>query len=233
MKRITLALLLSLCFLCGCSNKEAKEEPTEYAEYTPPDKKEEQPKEIVNDWEGVTDELMEEVADIEKITEEEFFSMSLNEYKAFVKTYSPNFRDAYRVNHDIFSPSDWEQLRYIMAYQLFGTTGYRGHIVDFESQASPSPSSSTEVVEVKEEAKEEEEPSIKETIASSLDLSVLTTDEIEEALDEMGGMSDQEFYQMFKDAFPEGDYSYLTTDDVHMLKMTLIELFYEEYSNRR
>lgn len=60
--------------------------------------------------------------DIEKITREEFKNLSTLEIKKIIKKYVTDYKKTYNIHPDyVMTDEDWDNLRPIMEYQLFGT----------------------------------------------------------------------------------------------------------------
>ncbi len=224
-------------FATGCgSKKEPAKESQEYAEYVAPERTIDPTKPTPlpgpeADFKGITDEMMEAVPDIKTLTEEQFFAFELDEFRAFVKKYAPNFRSSYSVTHDYFSPSDWSSLRYVMAYQLFGTTGFSGEMADFTKGTKPT---EEPIVRTPTPGPKAEEEKSALDIAAKVDLSEFSKDDLKEMIEELSAIDIESFRGLLIESYPEAEESIIamSEEDLSKVKAFFIEAFYNEYTSR-
>lgn len=76
---------------------------------------------IDSEFGDIPQEILDSVIDIEEITEEHLRDMTIDEFKAFIKKYSPNYRTVYNIPSDkVMEDKDWETLKMLVNYNLFG-----------------------------------------------------------------------------------------------------------------
>ena len=78
---------------------------------------------IPSEFAELSKEILENVPPLEDVTQEQLYDMSLDEFKALIYTYCPNYREVYQINGDM-TDELWESLRYVVSYQLYGTVTY-------------------------------------------------------------------------------------------------------------
>lgn len=79
-----------------------------------------------HEFDDLTEEMLAAVPDIETMTQEDLFAMSIDEFRAFVAAYCPDYREYYGVREDmVMTDDDWQSLRSLMSYNMFGKMWYQ------------------------------------------------------------------------------------------------------------
>lgn len=203
----TIAVISMAAIVAGCGNKAVGEgEELEFSDLivaaVPDDLLEmvdEEPSEFKQRFGVEYSEIPEEFADIpvevydtipliDDITQEELFAMDIQQIRAFVSVYEPNYRSVYIITEDkVMEDEDWEAVRTLLSYQLYGTihnATAEGEEIDFEEMAE----------------------SIKEDFQDS-SFSDEDIAELEDQLAYIESLSDEEFAVYMNDLFAEAGYT--------------------------
>jgi len=126
---VVLSLITIAVMGCGVENKEElKEEAIILHE-----EKESVSSNTVNEFSDLSQELIEQARDPNKLTQEELANMSVDELRAMIHVYAPNYRSSFQIDPDkVMEEKDWESLRHLINYSLFGTLWFESQEVDFE-----------------------------------------------------------------------------------------------------
>lgn len=78
--------------------------------------------EIPEEFIDIPIEVYDTIPHINDITQNELFTMDLQQIRAFVSVFEPNYRDVYSISEDkIMENEDWEMVRLLLSYQLYGS----------------------------------------------------------------------------------------------------------------
>lgn len=107
---------------CGTKNEQALETDIEVEQSVSENSLE---VEEENEFSDLSQELIDNVPkeeDYESFTQKDLFSMSKDEFRAFIYVYCPNYRDVFNISKDkVMEDTDWESLRSLVSYQFFGS----------------------------------------------------------------------------------------------------------------
>lgn len=77
---------------------------------------------IPEEFADIEKEVYDSVPTINSITIEQLFDLSIDQLRAFVSLYAPDYRALYQIDSDLVMEEEhWNTLRSIISYQLFGT----------------------------------------------------------------------------------------------------------------
>ncbi len=226
---IVMTAVISTLSLSGCGKDKAAESSTVYSSETlaadysvDPDA----PFDPDHEFDDITDAQLAAVPTLdENLTEEQFLAMDTNQFRAFVKKYVPGYRESYNVESDkAFTEDDWNSLKALMCYRLFGDLKYTNTTVSGNS-------ASTET----ETAEETESSSSTESNPMLISDLGLSEDEINDMEDTLKSASDDEMREIIhylftpdntsetEDATVASDISRLTSEEIESCRKELIQ----------
>lgn len=113
--------------LSGCSTKDTSSvsevEKTESISDNHIDTHADVQEEIPIEFAELSNEQIAGVPPLEEVTQEILYNMTLDEFKALIYVYCPNYKEIYGVESEM-TDELWESLRYVISYQLYGTVSY-------------------------------------------------------------------------------------------------------------
>lgn len=78
--------------------------------------------EIAEEFSDIPIEVYNTIPHIDNITQDELFNMDLQQIRAFISVFEPNYRDVYIITEEkVMEEEDWEMVRLLLSYQLYGT----------------------------------------------------------------------------------------------------------------
>lgn len=161
-----------------------------------------------DEFADLSEELLNSVPDIEKMSQDDLFAMSIDEFRAFIATYSPKYRAVYKIKNDtVMTDEDWESLRHLVSYNMFGSLWYRPPV-------SVSDNTMTEAVyEITEEDTE-------------------MIEELDEVIEQITYSSTEEFIGflaiLLEDEDTADDLTDLTDEEITLLKEEILAVLVEE-----
>lgn len=161
-----------------------------------------------NEFLDLSEELMESVPDIDTITEEEFAAMDTDQFRAFIATYSPEFRSVYGIESDkIMTDEDWLSLKHLVNYRLFGTLWFDLPNEEFEESVLT------------------EEEQISAIEQAKLEVYDVTNEDIDNIITLINESSYEDLILLIKEIFSEQGYN---TDGLDSMNADEILVFREQ-----
>lgn len=77
---------------------------------------------VPEEFADIKKEVYDTIPTINAITIEQLFSLSVDQLRAFVSLYAPDYKTMFQIDNDLVMEEEhWNTLRSIISYQLFGT----------------------------------------------------------------------------------------------------------------
>lgn len=235
----TIAVFSTAIVLSGCATKDTpvKEEQTEEAllsdEVLHPTETSNNSVEKAFDpkheFDDITEEMIATLPDPETMTEEEFLSLSVEQFRAFVSVYIPDYRSLYAVNTDTeFTETEWNSLKALVNYRIFGHLSYAipsDTVSDNSIDNVPTVSGNS----LESVSEDEMQDAIKEDIdanATDETSNSMSVEEIDELIIALQSSSDEELLAFMQSLFSEeasvSDISNLTEEEIEECRQALI-----------
>lgn len=150
---IITALLIPVLGLFGCGKDKAAESSTVYSSETlAADYSVDQnaPFDPDHEFDDITEAQLAAVPKLDdNLTEEQFLALDTNQFRAFVKKYVPKYRTVYNVeSNKVFTEDDWNSLKALMCYRLFGDLKYTNTVSGNDSSTETTESDSSTEIDV-------------------------------------------------------------------------------------
>lgn len=142
-----------------------------------------------HEFDDLTEEMLNSVPEVEDLTQDELFKMSVDEFRAFISVRSPDYRNVYGVGDKEMTDEDWESLRCLISYRLFG-------------ELWPSTYVETEAQDGEEESVSENSLFYEEN-EYYLDEEEVTDEEIDEIKEYLETLSDEDFISIIEGIYQE------------------------------
>lgn len=95
--------------------------------------------EIAEEFSDIPIEVYDTIPHVNDITQDELFEMDLQQIRAFISVFEPNYREVYIITEDkVMEDEDWEMVRLLLSYQLYGSirnSSDYSYEVDFDTFA--------------------------------------------------------------------------------------------------
>lgn len=139
-----------------------------------------------HEFDDLTEEMLDVVPEVEDLTQDELFEMSVDEFRAFISVRSPDYRTVYGVGDKEMTDEDWESLRCLISYRLFG-------------ELWPATYVETEIQDGEEESVSENSLSYEENLYEE----EVTDEEIDEIREYLETLSDDDFISIIEGVYQE------------------------------
>lgn len=179
---------------------------------------------LPEEFSDINIEVYDTIPSLADITKSELFGMSIEQIRAFVSVYEPNYRANYTIGEEKeMEDSDWETVRLLLSYQLFGSIRYNAD----EDENSLNES---EVVEnALEETNDSYYNSIEYKNELEAEISKIETMENEELLDYLKQVLVEAGY--VNEDGSEIDLSGISEEEIVLIKEELIDLLKDKLSH--
>ena len=98
---------------------------------------------IEHEFDDLSEEILNNVPNLDTLTQEQLRDMTIDEFRAFIKVYCPDFRNVYSItSNGEMSKEDWETLKRLVNYNLFNELWFES-----EDSISSNSVSENEVIE--------------------------------------------------------------------------------------